>query len=74
MLSREKDSLLKEDSKSDGMVRRLFNDKNVAKRHKRVSMTSLVFDFYFCILKILVMNEYQILYLFFNKDLIFYVE
>lgn len=74
MLSREKDSLLKEDSKSDGMVRRLSNDKNVAKRHKRVSMTSLVFDFYFCILKILVMNEYQILYLFFNKDLIFYVE
>lgn len=59
MLSREKDSLftLKEDSKSDGMVRRLSNDKNVAKRYKRVLMTSLVFDFHFCILKILVMND-----------------
>lgn len=39
--SREKDSLftLKEDSKSDGMVRWLSNGKNAAKRHKRVSMT-----------------------------------
>ena len=73
MLSREKDSLftLKEDSKSDGMVRRLSNDKNVAKRHKRVDDITCL---HFCILKILVMNDVSDLYLFFNKDLIFCVK